>query len=514
MLSFEECLAIILTSLYIIVVNIVGFQLIRHITFNHRLRSFQFSFLILCFIWLLFRTIWFCTNINISESWAITFVILAPNICQLAIFSLLVLYMAKLKHQKNWNDVKITFISCYFMSVFIMVLYIVLFAGLYGQNNTNQGNQMAYNLLDRMYYFSSGVYYSCLLLASAYYISSVYSTSTQQVTWSMAFNVSFIFFILLTRCIIDFSQSLGSLANSGHFCHGGCGAAVKAIDFFPFCMLIVWEIVPTLLILFYFRTIPFTRLHRFIKLEAYLYRLFFENESTDSNRNNSPLNNNYLTNAVTNSFISSNSFESYQPYLHLLPCFVFLPVFGLPPLTQSAFDDESENPITEIDIEEEQFFNTEKKLPHNDVSSENALYIPPSITTPQIEKRGSLVDFKNISAGSIGMHFNTNAASNSIIAPQNNKGLNMFPPSPNISTTPGGKSFDDRLNGKFTYESELDLSMSSSLKNPSMKNPSSLANYAVNNINRRYSQNFVGVASSPSTRPANVIYFGQQTVLF
>lgn len=57
-------------------------------------------------------------------------------------------------------------------------------------------------------------------------------------------------------------------------CHVSCQEAgrVKAIDPLPFCVLVLWEFVPTLLVLVYFRHIPYTRLHRCHACELSFYQ--------------------------------------------------------------------------------------------------------------------------------------------------------------------------------------------------------------------------------------------------
>ena len=63
--------------------------------------------------------------------------------------------------------------------------------------------------------------------------------------------------------------------------HGSCQeiGRLKPIDVLPFCVLILWEWVPTLLVLIYFRHIPYTRLHRCHSCELSLHQCFVQPHS-------------------------------------------------------------------------------------------------------------------------------------------------------------------------------------------------------------------------------------------
>lgn len=160
----------VLTVFYIISVIIVALQLLRHIVFRHRLNSFQFGFLVLCFIWMLLRTCWFTLDFKQAPPWLLTFVVFAPSVCQIATFSLVVLFFGRQVHKKAWKELKGGFFTCYAMSVSIMVMFTALFAGLYGVNNSKGGAEETYQLLDEMYFFISGCYYAGLILVASYYI--------------------------------------------------------------------------------------------------------------------------------------------------------------------------------------------------------------------------------------------------------------------------------------------------------------------------------------------------------
>lgn len=136
-------------------------------------------------------------------------------------------------------------------------------------------------------------------------------------------SVAFVFMAFLSRCIVDFFSAYQT-SSSNHICRDNCSeySNQKTIDLLPFGLLIIWELIPTMLILWYFRSIPYTRLHRFIKFESYLLGWWVHPEDPETLQD------------------SPNELKILQPYLDVLPCLVCLPCFGLPLLSNSAFAEE------------------------------------------------------------------------------------------------------------------------------------------------------------------------------
>lgn len=149
---------------YLLWATLVGFQLLRHIVFRHQLVSFQFSFLLVCFVWLLFRCLWFVVDWSSTGSLTVALIVLAPEVCQIATFSLLVLYIAKLVHRRRWVEVRAGLFTCYVMSVSIMIVVAIFFAGLYDSQSQGGSGQQG---LDQMYYFTSGTYFGALVAVAA-----------------------------------------------------------------------------------------------------------------------------------------------------------------------------------------------------------------------------------------------------------------------------------------------------------------------------------------------------------
>eukprot|EP00455_Lapot_gusevi_P014986 TRINITY_DN17551_c0_g1_i1.p2 TRINITY_DN17551_c0_g1~~TRINITY_DN17551_c0_g1_i1.p2 ORF type:complete len:113 (-),score=12.86 TRINITY_DN17551_c0_g1_i1:69-407(-) len=106
-------LASFISIMYVLMFVLVSFQLVRIVVFRHKLYSFQVGFLVLCFIWLACRVVfWFFLDIDGNAAWLVTLVYLFPSVCQIATFSLLILFYAKLVHRHRWAQYKAGFITC------------------------------------------------------------------------------------------------------------------------------------------------------------------------------------------------------------------------------------------------------------------------------------------------------------------------------------------------------------------------------------------------------------------
>ena len=94
---------------------------------------------------------------------------------------------------------------------------------------------------------------------------------TTHVTSFISASTGIVFVVFLSRSVFDFLSASGYY--SIHLCHDSCQSAgqLKPIDVLPFAALILWELVPTSLVLIYFRHIPYTRLHRCHACELSFY---------------------------------------------------------------------------------------------------------------------------------------------------------------------------------------------------------------------------------------------------
>ena len=113
--------------------------------------------------------------------------------------------------------------------------------------------------VNKMYFMSCAVFFGVLVVLAAYYIHrlrtarrSTAGTSSQEVLVT-----SMIFVIFLSRCIWDLLAAFD--ATSSTFRQGLWETPTRHIKLMAtetFCLLFVWEIIPTLMVIVYFRNIP------------------------------------------------------------------------------------------------------------------------------------------------------------------------------------------------------------------------------------------------------------------
>jgi len=115
--------------------------------------------------------------------------------------------------------------------------------------------------VNKMYFITCAIFFGVLVLLAGFYIQqlrtarrSTAGTSRQEVVVT-----SFIFVIFLSRCVWDFLAAFDS--SSSLFRQGlweTTGKHVKLMNVETFFLLFIWEIIPTLMIIVYFRNIPAT----------------------------------------------------------------------------------------------------------------------------------------------------------------------------------------------------------------------------------------------------------------
>jgi hypothetical protein len=83
-------------------------------------------------------------------------IILAPAVCQIANYLLLVLCIAKLVHRRRWAEYSAGLFTSYVMSASIVIMICVLFVGLYDLNNQRRLNSTAAAWIAQRYHCSRG----------------------------------------------------------------------------------------------------------------------------------------------------------------------------------------------------------------------------------------------------------------------------------------------------------------------------------------------------------------------
>jgi len=224
--------------------------------------SFQGGFLSLCFLWTTVRVIfWFFADFATWPTWLWYFVYDFADVCQCATFSLLILYYGQLVDPKNWPRRRANFATFYFMANTTMLISTILFAGIKNITQKYQSDSYLHDA-DQLYWLSSGVYFGFLVVIALYYVIRLYAANTAQFRTSKRtiLVTSGVFVIFFSRCLYDFLAAL-NVISAMHIDSGTRGDALtkKELPVAGFVLFLLWEVVPTALVLIYFRRIPTTR---------------------------------------------------------------------------------------------------------------------------------------------------------------------------------------------------------------------------------------------------------------
>jgi len=258
-----------MASCYLVLCVFAGVQLLRTIIHRHKTRSFRFGFLLVCWLWTALRVFfWFILTLDGTATWFWHLIYQLPNACQVGTFSLLILFYAKLVHRHRWRALRLRFLSFCILSNTAMVLLTVAFSVLMEKVENAQGDDPSSEdaadvseLVDKMYYLSCALFFGVLVILAAFYIHKLRTarrntagTSPQEVAVTCI-----VFAIFLSRCVWDALAAFDS--TSSLFRQGLCetpDSHVKLMATETFVLLFVWEIVPTLMVVGYFRNIPAT----------------------------------------------------------------------------------------------------------------------------------------------------------------------------------------------------------------------------------------------------------------
>jgi len=264
---------------YAILCVMSAIQLLRTICYQHKIMSFRFGFLLVCFIWTSLRMVfWFFVRLSEWPIWVSTTIYFLPGACQVATFSLLILFYAKLVHRHHWKGLKTFFTTFCIFSNLVMIVLTFMFCGLLHRMHPISGESQqgaadsderiqAAAVLTKLYYVCSSLFFGTLSLMAVYYIRKLSKVRALQQGSSREelLVTSLAFMIFLTRCVFDFMASFDSMGQ--YFRHQIVENPldhVKQMEGSTFFLVFLWEICPTLMVITYFHHIPPTQVPLFM----------------------------------------------------------------------------------------------------------------------------------------------------------------------------------------------------------------------------------------------------------
>ena len=242
---------------------------------HHKLYSFRFFFLSLSLVWTLLRILFFlsspsstsCTpSATLSDTsrpssplyhFLIDLLYYLPSSCQLAMFSLLLLFYAQLYHQHlhTWKFVERRAVLLFALLNTCQLLITITFIVLIQQPGLRGASLEWYH---QSYFILSASFFLTLFLVALYYFNLLHRHTPHISSLLSSHHLSLstvIFLLLLSRCIFDGGAALDSSAILFRRQLFETNAGVL-IELPTFLLLVLWEIVPTALVIVFFRDTP------------------------------------------------------------------------------------------------------------------------------------------------------------------------------------------------------------------------------------------------------------------
>lgn len=198
--------------------------------------------------------------------WLSSIIYFIPSACQSAIFSLFVIFYAKLYYGAEWKQYKktIEWTGLIFNIQFLlfMIAAAVLFE-LYTSDPTVARIGYCNNTLQMVYLLICVVNFTILCVVGALFMYGLYSiekpSEEQNLFMTDVVVLSWSFLILLSRSLFDFASAFAT-TDSNVFCHfieESAETGQKGIGASTFTLIMIWEILPSLGIIYYFKQISY-----------------------------------------------------------------------------------------------------------------------------------------------------------------------------------------------------------------------------------------------------------------
>jgi len=254
---------------YFVLVLYIGLQIGFMIYYRHKLRSFRMGTLIQCFIWALLRTLYFLLYNSINRvRWIDRIVYWIPFNLQFSIFSFLVVYYRHMHHEQKseWKTFKTRYIITWaILNVTFLLLQIVWISLGIAMDDPSRENEDPQWLASVHLYFNGAVFFILVIvLAWNGWKSALLMKMGSQskllarLSFVKILAITFtLFFLFTTRTIYNFIS-----ASSTKFAVQVDGGATQSALITLFAFLL-WEIVPTILVLVLFGTVKSTSLGAF-----------------------------------------------------------------------------------------------------------------------------------------------------------------------------------------------------------------------------------------------------------
>lgn len=256
--NIDSVLTLVLVTAYVVLACVSAFQLLRIIYYRHPIKSFQAWFLIICLFWCTLRAIFFLKGQDMPDA-AFTLVYWLPIDLQFMTFSLLVIFYAFLLHQATWEARR----HLYFGVYGVVNASVVIITCVYVAIACRSGDECVFDeRLTRLHHVFMASQFTVLVFVYGFYGWRLWRTSgdaaalfpSQSVPCSVTFLTLGAWVVFCSRWIYNILVSIDQKRFAISLMYGDDGM----IDVAPraFFLLVWWEVVPSLFVLSFFRTIP------------------------------------------------------------------------------------------------------------------------------------------------------------------------------------------------------------------------------------------------------------------
>ena len=262
-MEIDQILCIVLAAAYFLVTLLSFVQVIRIVYYGHSVISFQFQFLSIVFMLGGLRVVFFVQSNEWTEA-TILAIYWTPNVFQFTTFSLLLIFYVYhdfllKRDRKGWNSSKRPIFIVW--SILNLLFFILELGSIIFLCNSSCSDEPQRVL--KFNHFIISLAYIILCCSFCIYSTRIYLTLANSDAEHPEFNrISFAFLslmlvlVFISRCVYNFLAMYNVFSIIISDSHG----YFISINWTAFVSFLFWELFPTSSILFYFRSIPTTKI--------------------------------------------------------------------------------------------------------------------------------------------------------------------------------------------------------------------------------------------------------------
>jgi hypothetical protein len=238
-------LVIVITILYLALCGASFVQMARILVNWHSVWGFHFPFLLLCFAFGVLRVAFFVYN-QASSELLTSFLFWSPINVQFAAFTLVVVYHANVLYKRTWEDIRKT-VYCVYLLVNMLTLIVTCSILLTCTAMTTERERKYHLCLAIQFLLLTIAYCGCGQLLSHVPRSSMSVEKPQIVSTTRVAAVVF-----ATRAAYNCLAAMDIFSLE----FGPTSKPLPLLNVYVFTCIVLWEIVPTVVVLWLFRDIP------------------------------------------------------------------------------------------------------------------------------------------------------------------------------------------------------------------------------------------------------------------